>query len=58
MSKVRIDTNAFTYPMPMTPAGATVGDEPSFLVVAVRGGVFDQAESFDYAQDGVGHPSL
>jgi flavin reductase (DIM6/NTAB) family NADH-FMN oxidoreductase RutF len=34
MSKVKIDTNAFTYPMPMTLVGAVVGDKPNFLAVA------------------------
>ena len=34
MSKVKIDTNAFTYPMPMTLVGAMVGDKPNFLAVA------------------------
>ncbi len=34
MSKVKIDSNAFTYPMPMTLVGAMVGDKPNFLAVA------------------------
>ena len=34
MSKVKIDNNAFTYPMPMTLVGAMVGDRPNFLAVA------------------------
>ena len=34
MSRVRIDNNAFIYPMPMTLVGATVGDRPNFLAVA------------------------
>ncbi len=34
MSKIKIDTNAFTYPMPMTLVGAMVGDKPNFLAVA------------------------
>ena len=34
MSKVKIDSNAFTYPMPMTLVGAMVGGKPNFLAVA------------------------
>ena len=34
MSKIKIDNNAFTYPMPMTLVGAMVGDRPNFLAVA------------------------
>jgi flavin reductase (DIM6/NTAB) family NADH-FMN oxidoreductase RutF len=34
MGKVKIDTNACLYPMPMTLVGATVGDRPNFLAVA------------------------
>ena len=34
MSKIKIDRNAFTYPMPMTLVGAMVGDRPNFLAVA------------------------
>ena len=34
MSKVRIDSNAFTYPMPMTLVGAMVNNRPNFLAVA------------------------
>ena len=34
MSKVKIDTNAFTYPMPMTLVGAMVDGRPNFLAVA------------------------
>jgi flavin reductase (DIM6/NTAB) family NADH-FMN oxidoreductase RutF len=34
MSKVKIDSNAFTYPMPMTLVGAMVGDKANFLAVA------------------------
>ncbi len=34
MSKVKIDSNAFTYPMPMTLVGAMVGGRPNFLAVA------------------------
>ena len=34
MSKIKIDTNAFTYPMPMTLVGTMVGDKPNFLAVA------------------------
>ena len=34
MSKTKIDTNAFTYPMPMTLVGAMVNDRPNFLAVA------------------------
>lgn len=34
MSKVKIDNNAFTYPMPMTLVGAMVNGRPNFLAVA------------------------
>ncbi len=34
MKKVKIDSNAFTYPMPMTLVGAMVGERPNFLAVA------------------------
>jgi flavin reductase (DIM6/NTAB) family NADH-FMN oxidoreductase RutF len=34
MSKVKIDSNAFTYPMPMMLVGAMVGGKPNFLAVA------------------------
>ena len=34
MSKLKIDNNAFTYPMPMTLVGAMVGGRPNFLAVA------------------------
>ena len=33
MSKIEIDNNAFTYPMPMTLVGAMVGEHPNFLAV-------------------------
>ena len=34
MSKIKIDNNAFTYPMPMTLVGAMVEGRPNFLAVA------------------------
>ena len=34
MSKIKIDSNAFTYPMPMTLVGAMVNNRPNFLAVA------------------------
>jgi len=34
MGKIKIDSNAFTYPMPMTLVGAMVRDRPNFAAVA------------------------
>jgi flavin reductase (DIM6/NTAB) family NADH-FMN oxidoreductase RutF len=34
MDKVKIDSNAFVYPMPMVIVGALVGDKPNFMAVA------------------------
>jgi flavin reductase (DIM6/NTAB) family NADH-FMN oxidoreductase RutF len=34
MEKIRIDTNAFVYPMPMTIVGAVVDGKPNFLAAA------------------------
>ena len=36
MSKIKIDNNAFTYPMPMTLVGAMVGDKPNRIRVLHR----------------------
>ncbi|HXZ37238.1 MAG TPA: flavin reductase family protein [Thermodesulfobacteriota bacterium] len=33
MDKIKIDNNAFVYPMPMVLAGAMVGDKPNFMAV-------------------------
>jgi flavin reductase (DIM6/NTAB) family NADH-FMN oxidoreductase RutF len=34
MEKIKIDSNAFVYPMPMTVVGAVVDSKPNFLAVA------------------------